>query len=203
MTRDFSIRPIFPLTTLCLLVLVVSSGCSKEKMKSAYQEAKNKATEYTEEYTEAAVATVKEQLPEYGNIELRSNDPIEKTDSASIEIIDIGDGRPLCVQIASYDISQEQRTYPAIYFHGQTTAKAISELASTTISCDMYVQTVVGGRIAMTPDGQSARLKFGDYDSENSTIKATLSRTKLILSNDAPFIINGGDIIAKVKEQQP
>ena len=196
-------RPIHPLwANLCIGMLIVATpivggGCSKEKIQQVYQEARAK----TEEYTEKAVAKVEKTLPPDGSIELITPDPVKKTKAANIELIDIGDGRPACVQIASYDLSADHPTYPAIHLHGQTHATKILELANTTISCDMYLQSVYGGRIAITPDGESVRLKFGAYDPDEGLIRATLSRAELRLSDDANFLVEGGEIVAVVKEQ--
>lgn len=186
------------LTLLLLGILILPAGCSKEEIKAKLKEAQDKV----EAVAESTVQAVEERLPESGSVALQMTPAVEKTGTADVELISIGDGRPNVVQIITYDPSATTRSYPSIMLHGTTDATSASALSGDTIECDMYFQASYDTPIAMTKPGGSVAVKFGAFNAEDNALTATFGMTQLLGSDDRSVQIAGGDIVAVVRGQE-
>lgn len=191
-----------PLAVVTLLISIVSvasmSGCSKDEMKKALDD----ATAKTKSLTESAVEAVEERLPETGSFQLdmdEAGDPIKGVD---LELVSIGDGRPNVIQILTYDPQSNSRTYPAVMLHGTTDVSTASSLAGKTVQCDMYFRASPTAPIAMTEPGQSVAVTFESMLPEDNAVKATIGLASLVGSDDSSITIRGGEIVAVVRGEE-
>ena len=183
------------LALLVTALLFIPSGCSKEELTEALNDAKTK----TQSLTGSAVEAVEERLPESGSIALEMNPTVEPTKKANIELISIGDGRPNVIQLASYDPQASSRTFPAVLLHGTTTTGTASSLSGETVQCDMYYQASPNTPIAMTKPGSSVAVKFERMIPDDNALFATLGMVELVGSDDQTVRINGGEITAVIR----
>jgi hypothetical protein len=185
------------LALLALGILILSAGCSKEEIKAKLKEAQDKV----EAVAESTVEAVEEQLPESGSIALQMTPAVEKTGTADVELISIGDGRPNVVRIITYDPSTTKRTYPSVMLQGTTDATSAPALSGETVECDMYFRANYDTPIAMTkPDG-SVAVKFGAFNAEDNALTATFGMAQLLGSDDKSIQITGGAIVAVVRDE--
>ncbi len=186
---------------LAIATVVIQTGCSKDEIKQMatnIQERSQDLAVSAQEYTQAAVQVVEEQLPSTGSVSLRSSPPVE-IDSATVEVIVIGDGRPNIVQIKTYDDENGPSSYPSLLVHGPTSVEDVSQLAGQAVSCDLYIQATGAGPITMTPPGDAVQVTFGVLDKESNTLKASIGSTRLISSDNKSSMLNGGNVVAKVQ----
>ncbi len=180
---------------LMALLTVAGSGCSKADLNQALDNAKAQANSLTE----SAVGAVQDQLPATGSIALDLSPPVEM-EQAQVSVIVIGDDRPNVVQIASYDVSRSNHSYPAVLWHGTTRATKSSELAGQTVEGDMYYQHSLVSPIVMTKPGQSANVMFGSFNQQDDTISASLKPVELISPDEQIISVGGGTITAVVRD---
>jgi hypothetical protein len=185
---------------VCLLSFCLSlwCGCSKDeikKMATSVQETTQDFAAQSQEYIQDAVEAVEEQLPATGSVQLRL-EPELQVNSASVEVIKIGDGRSNVMQLATYDTSADPTEYPAVLLHGHTRANSASALVGETIACDLYIQTAYGAEMLMTTAGSSVQVTFGRIDPKQGTVSARIGSGSLLSTADKRVRFNGGDIVA-------
>ncbi|TWU58283.1 hypothetical protein [Rubripirellula reticaptiva] len=193
-SSDGKVLPLMMLVVL--LATACSSGCSKAEMKQALEEAKVK----TQDLAASTQKAVEKHLPSSGEITLRTTPATKTTGRATLEVIAIGNGRPNVVQVTSYDPANSSKDYPAILLHGTTDASSVSALAGKTVSCDVYLHASRTSAVAMTGPGQSAQLTFTSINSDDQTIKATIGAVQLVTSDGKAVSVQGGDLLAVVRE---
>jgi hypothetical protein len=164
-------------------------------MATSVQETTQDFAAQSQEYIQGAVEAVEEQLPATGSIQLRL-EPELQIDSASVEVIEIGDGRSNVMQLATYDTSADPEKYPAVLLHGHTRANTPSELVGETVACDLYIQTSFVADMLMTTAGSSVQVTFGRIDPKQGTVTARIGSGTLLSSADKTVRFNGGDIVA-------
>ncbi len=193
--RDRS-QPRIVLLLACALVCFLS-GCSKEKIQAALEEAKTQ----TRSLTKSTVEAIEEKLPETGSLTLETSPPTSPVERLDLDLITIGDGRPNVVQIVSYDVRTPGRSFPVVMLHGTTTASTASSLAGETIACDLYLQSSANTPIAMTRPGESVSVTFDTFNQEDNTINATLGSVHLLSSDDQTISIGGGQMVAVIRAE--
>ena len=181
--------------TRCLALmtwmLVFASACSKEEMQQALDDAKAK----TQEISAGAVAKVEEVLPETGRVALQFNGTqLPESKRATIEVIQIGDGRPGVVQIRT-DAGATSPTFPVILLQGRSGAASVADLAGQSVDCDVMIRPSYD-QSWMTPPGSVCRVTFSTFDPEQKAITATLSTGQLIATDGKTVQMTGGDVIA-------
>ena len=180
-----------------ILVLILAAGCSKEEMNQALETAKSK----TKSITDSAVEAVEETLPETGEVTLNLKpDPIAIA-NAEIDLIAIGDGRPNVIQIATYDPDASSLSYPALLLHGVTDMSTTSSLSGQKILCDVYYQENETSPIAMTKPGEALTVTFQQYNPTEETLTATLGVISLLASDGSVIRIEGGAVLAVIREE--
>jgi hypothetical protein len=179
------------------LVLFLAPGCSKEEMKQALETAKSK----TKSMTNSAVEAVEDTLPESGEVTLNLQpDPIAIS-NAELDLISIGDGRPNVVQIITYNPDASSRSYPALLLHGTTNMSTASSLAGEKVQCDVYYQASESSPIAMTLPGEAMTVAFQQYNPTDKALTATLGMISLRGSDGSVIQIEGGDVLAVIREE--
>ena len=192
--RNYRLR----ITPILMVVLSISSGCSKEEMNQALEKAKSK----TQSMTQSAVQAVEEQLPETGMINLNMTPSAVAISAVDLELISIGDGRPNVVQIVTYDPSASTRSYPALLLHGTTEISSASALAGERVLCDLYYQATNSSPIAMTKPGEAIVVEFQQYKPEDNALTATVGAVALLGSDDRTVQIEGGDFLAVIRGEE-
>ena len=179
------------------LVLFLAPGCSKEEMNQALETAKSK----TKSMTNSAVEAVEEALPESGEVTLNFKpDPISIS-NAALDLISIGDGRPNVVQISTYNPDASSRSYPALLLHGTTNMSTASSLAGEKVQCDVYYQESENSPIAMTQPGEAMTVAFQQYNPTEKVLTATLGIISLRGSDGSVIQIEGGNVLAVIREE--
>lgn len=178
-------------------MLSATSGCSKNDMNQAIETAKTK----TKLFTKSAVEVAKENLPKSGTITLRINHHPIAISMAQFELISIGDGRPNVIQITTYDSNSSSRFYPALLLHGVTDISMLSELPGKSISCDVYYQASETAPIAIALPGESMTVDFQKYNPTDKSLLATLGMISLCGSDDSVVQIEGGTVLAVLREE--
>ncbi len=182
------------LVAASVLVLILSSGCSRDELKQAYEDAKVK----TQELASSTKEAVEAQLPATGAVTLRTTPAMPPTTGATLELISIGDGRPSVLQVTSYDPGNSTKTYPSILLHGTTAVGSVESLAGTKIQCDMYLRVSRTMPIAITANGKPATVTFSGINAEEKTITATIEPVELIGSDGKSIQVLGGDLVAVI-----
>jgi hypothetical protein len=177
------------------LVLVGMTACSKKEIEQAMVDAKAK----TQEITQSATQKVEAVLPPTGEIVLEMESPLPPTKTATIELISFPDGRPSVVQILSYQVGQSTTNYPKVLLQGTTDAANVSSLSGTKLMCDLYVMLDPAGRAAMTTAESQVQLTFKNLDTNQNTIEAQLSASKLNTPEGTLTTLRGGRLIAVAK----
>jgi hypothetical protein len=180
-----------------VVVLPLVLGCSKEEMNQALESAKSK----TKAMTASAVEAVEEKLPESGEITLNLKPDPVTISNVDIELISIGDGRPNVVQITTYDPQSPSRSYPALLLHGITNTSTTSTLAGEKVRCDVYYQESETSPVAMTKPGEAITIEFQQYSPTDNALTATLGMIALRGSDDSVIQIEGGDLLAVIREE--
>ena len=181
-----------------VVVLPLVLGCSKEEMNQALESAKSK----TKAMTASAVEAVEEKLPESGEITLNLKPDPVTISNVDIELISIGDGRPNVVQITTYDPQSPSRSYPALLLHGITNTSTTSTLAGEKVRCDVYYQESETSPVAMTKPGEAITIEFQQYSPTDNALTATLGMIALRGSDDSVIQIEGGDLLAVIREEK-
>ncbi|TWT92727.1 hypothetical protein [Stieleria varia] len=181
---------------VCCLLLLYSSGCSKDDLKEIGQgivdEGKKLATSATE--------AVEAQLPATGSIELTTT-PALTWETANIELISIGDGRPSMLQIASYDTTKDP-SGQSILIHAPTTATSLSTLVDQPLPCSVFLRAQASGPVACTTPGQPILVTLGAINADDNTVSVQIDRGSLMGSDGKTIAIGGGKAIAVVKGDQ-
>ena len=188
-----SIMVVLPFT----LVLFLAPGCSKEEMDQALETAKSK----TKSMTNSAVGAVEETLPESGEVTLNIKPNPIAISNAELDLISIGDGRPNVVQITTYDPDASSRSYPALLLHGITNMSTASSLAGEKVQCDVYYQASETSPIAMTQPGEAMTVAFQQYNPTDQALTATLGMISMLGSDGSVIQIEGGDVLAVIREE--
>jgi hypothetical protein len=188
-----SIMVVLPFT----LVLFLALGCSKEEMDQALETAKSK----TKSMTNSAVEAVEETLPESGEVTLNIKPNPIAISNAELDLISIGDGRPNVVQITTYDPDASSRSYPALLLHGITNMSTASSLAGEKVQCDVYYQASETSPIAMTQPGEAMTVAFQQYNPTDQALTATLGMISMLGSDGSVIQIEGGDVLAVIREE--
>lgn len=188
-----SIMVVLPFT----LVLFLAPGCSKEEMDQALETAKSK----TKSMTNSAVEAVEETLPESGEVTLNIKPNPIAISNAELDLISIGDGRPNVVQITTYDPDASSRSYPALLLHGITNMSTASSLAGEKVQCDVYYQASETSPIAMTQPGEAMTVAFQQYNPTDQALTATLGMISMLGSDGSVIQIEGGDVLAVIREE--
>ncbi|MDA9934546.1 hypothetical protein OAG76_00545 [Rubripirellula sp.] len=188
-----SIMVVLPFT----LVLFLAPGCSKEEMDQALETAKSK----TKSMTNSAVVAVEETLPESGEVTLNIKPNPIAISNAELDLISIGDGRPNVVQITTYDPDASSRSYPALLLHGITNMSTASSLAGEKVQCDVYYQASETSPIAMTQPGEAMTVAFQQYNPTDQALTATLGMISMLGSDGSVIQIEGGDVLAVIREE--
>ena len=171
--------------------LAFLAACSKEEMQQALDDAKAK----TQEISASAVAKVEEVLPETGRVALRFNGAeLPESKRATIEVIQIGDGRSGVVQIRT-DAGQSNPTFPVVMLQGRTEATSVADLAGQSVDCDVMIRPSFD-QSWMTPPDSVCRVTFSTFDIEQKAITATLSTGQLMATDGKSIQMTGGDVIA-------
>ena len=166
-------------------------------MKQALETAKSK----TKSMTNSAVEAVEDTLPESGEVTLNLQpDPIAIS-NAELDLISIGDGRPNVVQIITYNPDASSRSYPALLLHGTTNMSTASSLAGEKVQCDVYYQASESSPIAMTLPGEAMTFAFQQYNPTDKALTATLGMISLRGSDGSVIQIEGGDVLAVIREE--
>lgn len=192
-------------STLALLMgsifgLLLSSGCSKEKLNdlaNSVKEQSNSLVEEGKKLTGDLADAAAEQLPETGKISLRTATPIE-TSAAVLVIHVVGDGREASVQITSYEPSVDRLKSPSVFIEASSDIESASQLAGQSLSCVVFVEPSVGATISRTPLGKPATITFGSMNPQAGTISATLTPFELIGTDDTALSVAGGEVLALV-----
>jgi hypothetical protein len=185
-------------TVIVALAVIYSNGCSKQELKNALEEAKTQTKSLAESTVEATVEAVQDKLPQRGVLKLDSSPSTLEIGQLSIELINIGDGRPNAIQFATYDTARPGRTFPAILLHGTSTAGTAASLVGQTVACDVYYQTSAEAPISMTKPGSSLAVTFNSLNQEDNTLNATLGPGELLGSDDQVLTIRGGEAVAVI-----
>jgi outer membrane lipoprotein-sorting protein len=179
----------------CVLVLLGLTACSKKEIEQAIVDAKAK----TQEIAQTATQTVEEVLPATGEIILEMESPLTPTKTATIEVISFPDGRPSVVQIISYEVGQSMTNYPKVLIQGTTDVANVASLGGTKVMCDLYVTMDASGKMAMTTADSQVQLTFKTLDTNQNTIEAQLSASKLNTPEGTLTNLRGGRLIAVAK----
>jgi hypothetical protein len=137
-----------------------------------------------------------------GKIRLDFAPPVELS-NAKLTLIRFLDGRPSVVQIANYDIEQNEHEYPAVLFHGTTTATNSISLSGQTIECRMYYQQSFSALVALTRPGETAMLTFGPFDNLRRSLSGSLQPVELISSDNQIIPVAGGKLTTTVRDWNP
>lgn len=137
-----------------------------------------------------------------GNIRLDFAPPVELS-NAKLTLIRFPDGRPSVVQIANYDVEQDEHEYPAVLFHGTTAATTCISLSGQTIECRIYYQQSFSSLVAMTRPGETARLTFGPFDKLRRSLSGSLQPVELISSDNQIIPVAGGKLTTTVRDWNP
>lgn len=197
MSHTLSRRRAGGLRAFCLLAVVMAIwplGCSKDEVTQAFNDAAAK----TQELAAPVVKKIEAQLPESGSVTLQMT-PSSEFNSASIEVIGLGQGRPNVVQVLTYDPSKRSRTFPCLMIHGTTTAASPSDLSGQKVPCELYFQFSATAPIAMTKPGSPVAVTFDRFDTENNALHATLGMVELDGADGKKISIRGGSLVAVVK----
>jgi hypothetical protein len=177
------------------VLLLVTLGCSKEKMKEAYNSAKST----TETIIRDTKKVVEEKLPESGRMRLEMTPlaaPVTKLDLAMTRM----EGRPNMIQIYSYDMTAEYPSrYPAVLLQGSTEIEDPNELVGESIRCAFYYQTDAKSPIAMTKAGSTITITFEELKQEDNALRAKLGIASLESSDGTPARIGGGSLLAVIR----
>jgi hypothetical protein len=185
------------LSTMAVLPLILILGCSKEEMSQALETAKSK----TKSITTSAVEAVENNLPESGEITLHIEPNPITISNANIELISIGDGRPNVVQITTYDPDASSRSYPALLLHGISNISTTPSLAGEKVQCDVYYQADQNSPIAIAKPGEAITVEFQQYNPTDNVLTAKLGTISLRGSDDSVIHIDGGDLLAVIREE--
>lgn len=209
MTLFTNKRGAWPFARQCCLIaslpLIFLAGCSEKKRQqiaaAVQQQASNiaeSATDAASNFASQATATVEDALPATGQVTLKTS-PAFEAESATMQLISIGDGRDNIVQITTYEPGQESLTYPSLLIRGTTTVGDAASLSGESIECQLYMQASSSEPIAATPPGRSISVSFRAYDPEKKTLTASISSGSLVDSNNASVRVGGGNLVAVVK----
>ena len=179
------------------VVLFLAPGCSKEEMNQALETAKSKA----ESMTNSAVEAAEETLPEAGEVTLNFKPDSIAISNAALDLISIGDGRPNVVQISTYNPNASSRSYPALLLHGTTNMSTASSLAGEKVQCDVYYQESENSPIAMTQPGEAMTVAFQQYNPTDKALTATFGIISLRGSDGSVIQIEGGNVLAVIREE--
>lgn len=176
-------------------LLLIPMGCSKEKIKQAYEVAKSK----TETVVRDTQKIVEEKLPENGRMRLEMTPlaaPVTKLDLTMTRM----EGRPNVIQVHSYDIkSQYPQQYPAVLLQGSTDVENPSELVGKSVRCDFYYQNDAKSPITMTKAGSSITINFEELNQEDNALRARLGIGSLESSDGTAARIGGGSLLAVIR----
>ena len=165
-------------------------GCSKEKF--------DELVEKLPEVPTVVEDVAKDVLPESGHVKLTMSPPLE-IDSAYIELITVGDGRPSVVQVTTYDVSKGPGAEPSLMLHGTTQATNFSGLANATVKCSLFLQAAVSGPTSRSPAGSTVDITFNAVNSTEGTVSGQIGNAELIASDDSKVSIASGSLLAVMK----
>lgn len=187
---------------VCAVALIALSGCSKEKLKdladTVQKEGENFVIE-SKKMTDSLVETAKEQLPETGNITIKTAEPIE-IERAIVKMHVVGDGRKNSLQITSYPLDSQYTPAPALFIQSTTAIETVALLGGKSVPCNLFVEPKSGSPIARNPIGEPVSVTFGSMNMQEKTITATVDACTLVGSDDQPLTIDGIEILAVVAE---
>ncbi|NNE00616.1 MAG: hypothetical protein HKN47_25150 [Pirellulaceae bacterium] len=196
-----SVTPLVRAVCFMIACLMIAGGCSKDEMKEMAASVQQQSQDFavrTKEYTQSAVQVVEQQLPASGSVSLRLSPPVEM-DSAKVEVISVGDGRPNVVQISTYDLNALPGKFPCLLIHGTTDVETSASLTGRTVACDFYFQASASSPITMTPPGKSVAVTFAEFDVSKNTLKASIGSASLVGSDGKAVMFNGGTVMALVQ----
>lgn len=176
----------------CLAMTVaMASACSKEEMADALEKAKAQ----TETITAKATEQIEDVLPETGRIQINGSGglTVPQIERATVEVIDVGDGRPAIVQVMNYAIDDPAR-YPRVLIRGMFQGGDVRSLASKTIDCEVYLQTGLD-EVAIS-DGAVCAVTFGAFNNDDGTIRGNLAGADLRTSAGTTVRVSDGEFVA-------
>ena len=188
-----SIRVVLPFT----LVLFLALGCSKEELNEALETAKSK----TKSLASSTAEAVEKTAPESGEVTLNFKPNPIAIANAELDLIRIRDGRPNVIQITTYDPETSARSYPVLLLHGITNISTTASLAGETIQCDVYYQKSETSPIAMTLPGEAMTVTFQKPNPTDRLLTASLGMISLRGSDGSTIQIEGGDVLAVIREE--
>ncbi|MEM6691989.1 MAG: hypothetical protein AAF664_21350 [Planctomycetota bacterium] len=179
---------------ICLLA-TSAIGCSSKSVTEAIDRAKEKATELSA----STIEKVEEALPATGKLEIQGDEMIAAS-RASIQLHDVGDGRPRAVQILTYKPGPNVGHFPAVCVHGVTDASSLGDLVGKRVPCELFIQTQPNGVISMATFEQPIDVQFGSIDPSTQIMSVTINSGLLHRSDGSTMKINGGSVEALLKE---
>jgi hypothetical protein len=158
------------------------AGCGKTDLNELVDQAKKKAAEGSEMVKQSVVETVdttvdraaerlgqgKEVLNLAGDMQLTAGDPVT-TQACYLRLIDIGDGRPHVLQLASYR-QPGQETFPSVFAQAPVAVNSLEGLAGQTIAAKWFLQRESSGPVLFT-EGAPIELRVRDVSGQTATIE--------------------------------
>ena len=183
-------KPYFqiPLLSILALVLLVGTGCDKEKMEEMVAKAKdatgdaiNKVKESTSEAVTQAQDVASQATTSAGNLVSMNGTAKIKLDSQTdfpasfIRIVPLGDGTSV-VQMKSYKDGDEN-SYPSFFMQGVVDQSSVDGLNGKSVPCKFFAQVAAEREVWANAEGQAVVVEFKKVD---KSITATFSGASLV-----------------------
>ncbi len=175
------------------LMLLLLSGCSKEKMDEMVNSVKEQANVVAEKAKASAEAAtnssvIADILPPSGEAKVMMSPPVSMS-SAYARFYTMGDGRPEVIQWTSYEPEAGPNTYPALLIRATTTATTVSSLAGQSLSGDIYFQAQSGGPVWTSKE--LVNITVAPQNAESKTLDASIGPIQFIDATGQATQVNG------------